>query len=73
MCHTYCTLENAAFVPLCMILLYIKVTALNKEGVSPPIRTLDPVKAENPYVAPGNPTGIILDYSFTIYTYWCSI
>ena len=40
-----------------------EVTALNKEGVSPPIRTLDPVKAENPYVAPSAPTDLnIVDF-----------
>jgi len=40
-----------------------EVVALNKEGVSPPARTKEPVMAENPYFAPGEPTDLrIVDF-----------
>ena len=40
-----------------------EVTAVNKEGISQPVRTLDPVKAENPYVPPSSPTDLnIVDF-----------
>ena len=40
-----------------------EVVALNKEGMSPPARLKDPVKAENPYCPPGVPTDVnIVDF-----------
>ena len=30
-------------------LYQLEVCAINKEGIGPPIRTKDPIKAENPY------------------------
>ena len=35
-----------------------EVSAANKEGLSQPARLKDPVKAENPYSAPGIPTDV---------------
>ncbi len=35
-----------------------EVVAVNKEGESPPAKTRDPVVAENPYSAPGEPTDL---------------
>jgi hypothetical protein len=40
-----------------------EVVAVNKEGESPAAKTKDPVSAENPYSAPGEPTDLrITDY-----------
>lgn len=40
-----------------------EVVAVNKEGESAPARTKDPVRAENPYAAPGEPTDLrIVDF-----------
>jgi len=40
-----------------------EVVAANKEGLSPPARLKDPVKAENPYCAPASPTDVkIVDF-----------
>merc|ERR1711971_747138 len=51
----------------------VEVFANNKEGASPPTRLKDPVKAENPYTAPGVPTDVnIVDFDEQSVTLrWC--
>jgi len=36
-------------------LYQLEVCAINKEGIGPPVRTKDPIKAENPYEPPSPP------------------
>ncbi len=48
---------------LIVILFRFEVVAVNKEGESPAAKTKEPVSAENPYSAPGEPTDLrITDY-----------